>query len=517
MTFSRRSFVHLVGAAGGAGAAYATLVAMGLMPTPASAYAGPPRLPEGSGRGRRVIVLGAGLAGMTAAYELGRAGYACTVLEAGRRPGGRSLTLRAGDRVTERGGPQTADWRAASHMYANMGPARIPHHHRAVLGYCRDFGVPLEAFVNENRAAYYHDAAFGGRRPSQRQVAADLRGALAELLAKAVGGGALDQAVSPEDKERLRAMLRAFGALDGEGRYRGSSRAGFATPPGAYGEAGTALEPLPLRALLDSQFWRFQTQFAEEWHQAATMLQPVGGMDAITRAFAERLGDAIVTGATVEELRKVAGGARVIYRRNGVRRAIEAPQVICTLPLSVLADVQHDLEPAHAAAVRAARYVKAVKIAFAAGRRFWEEEGLYGGISWTSGDATQMWYPSHGFHRQRGVVIGAYIWSDAIGERVGAMPFAERLAFAGEAIGTMHPGAREHLGRGVSVAWANMPLARGAWAEWRPQDRATHYATLCRPDGPIHFAGEHMSHLTGWQEGAILSAHEAVRAVAAAA
>src|SRR5579863_6632371 len=100
MALSRRRFIHLVGRAGGAAAAYRTMAAMGLLPVPA-AYAGPPALPPGSGAGRTVVILGAGIAGMVAAMELGKAGYRCIILEARARAGGRNWTLRGGDEVRE--------------------------------------------------------------------------------------------------------------------------------------------------------------------------------------------------------------------------------------------------------------------------------------------------------------------------------------------------------------------------------------------------------------------------------
>src|SRR6185437_12091102 len=97
-----RRFILLVGRAGGVAAAYRTMAAMGLLPLPA-AYAGPPELPAGSGAGISVVVIGAGIAGMVAALELGKAGYAVRVLEARSRPGGRNWTIRGGDLVEEAG------------------------------------------------------------------------------------------------------------------------------------------------------------------------------------------------------------------------------------------------------------------------------------------------------------------------------------------------------------------------------------------------------------------------------
>src|SRR5208282_2274488 len=198
---TRRGFLNLVGRAGGATALYETMAAMGLLPVP-TAYAGPPELPHGSGTGTRVVILGAGIAGMTAAYELARAGYRCTILEARERTGGRNWTLRRGDFVEELDSRQRSTFAAGREMYFNTGPARIPQYHQALLGYCRKFGVALEARVNDNRNAFLQsDKAFGGRPVRARQFINDGRGYIAELLAKAVNQHALDEAVTADDRE----------------------------------------------------------------------------------------------------------------------------------------------------------------------------------------------------------------------------------------------------------------------------------------------------------------------------
>ncbi|MFA9217235.1 MAG: flavin monoamine oxidase family protein [Sphingomonadaceae bacterium] len=116
------------------------------------------------GGGQRITILGAGVAGLTCAYELQKAGFRCTLLEARSRPGGRNWTIRGGDTVRQSDGSQRVLWPQAPHLYFNAGPARIPHHHQAVLGYCREFGVALEIMMNDNRAAYLQDdQVFGGR------------------------------------------------------------------------------------------------------------------------------------------------------------------------------------------------------------------------------------------------------------------------------------------------------------------------------------------------------------------
>ena len=514
MTLSRRGLIQLVGRAGGAGATYHTMAAMGLLRVP-EAYAGPPQLPPG--KGRRIVIIGAGIAGMVLAWELRKAGYTPLILEARLRPGGRNWSLRRGDLVMETDSVQRIAWDAGPHMYFNPGPARLPYHHTGILSYCRELDVPLEVMSNDNRGALLQsDAAFDGKPTRNRRMINDIRGYVAELAAKAIDQSALTQPVSSEDKERLRAMLRSFGALDRDMAYRGSGRAGYTDPPGV--DAGKLRTPLDLRGILDSGFWQFQTNFGESWDQASTMMQPIGGMGRIGQAFGRSLRGVIRYGIEVRALRRTGDGARIVWRdsKSGREQAIDAPLVVVTLPLQVLRDVQGDFGPAIRAAIAAPDYVRAVKIAFQAERRFWElDEAIYGGISWTSRDITQVWYPSAGIQAQKGILVGAYIWSNDIADRFSALSSPARLEAALADGERLHGrGYRDQLTNGISVAWGSVPFSRGAWVQWTQDTRAAHYATLLKGDDPFLFAGEHLSYLNGWQEGAVRSAHLTLQQIA---
>jgi monoamine oxidase len=196
--------------------------------------------------------------------------------------------------------------------------------------------------------------------------------------------------------------------------------------------------------------------------------------------------------------------------------AIEAPLVVITTPLPVLRTVQADFTAEIRAAIEAVDYVSAVKVAFQAERRFWElDEAIYGGISWTSRDITQVWYPSAGIHQRKGILVGAYIWSDDIGDRFAAMPPATRVTAALDNGERLHANYRKHLIDGVAVAWKNIPFSGGGWSEWGRSARSQHYATLLKGDGPFLFAGEHVSYINGWQEGAVRSAHYTLAAIGA--
>ncbi len=114
----------------------------------------------------------------------------------------------------------------------------------------------------------------------------------------------------------------------------------------------------------------------------------------------------------------------------------------------------------------------------------------------------------------RGILVGAYIWSDREGDAFAAKPPARRIEDALADGAEVHANYARDLRHGVSVAWKKIPFSQGGWAEWNQAGRRDAYPVLLAGDGPFLFAGEHMSWLTGWQEGAVLSAHHAVRVLA---
>ena len=197
---SRRSLFRMIGAVAGSAVMYEAMSELGFAGE--SGYSGPIEL-TGDVKGTSVLILGAGLAGMSAAYELRKAGYRVQILEYNNRPGGRNWSLYGGDTYTELGG-FTQQVQFAPGLYLNPGPWRMPHHHLALLDYCKRLKVVLEPFTQVNYAAYLHSSdAFGGKPKRYREVQADFNGHVAELLSKSVKQNALDEAVTREDREVL--------------------------------------------------------------------------------------------------------------------------------------------------------------------------------------------------------------------------------------------------------------------------------------------------------------------------
>ncbi len=532
-SLARREFLTSIGRAVGSSAMLRTMAAMGIgasvgacgsssaAPEPVNPPSppAPPGLlksprpgdwPVNNGVGKSVVILGGGIAGMTTALELTRLGYSCTILEATSSAGGRNRTIRAGDIVNETDSSQTCMFDFDDDLYFNAGPARIAHHHEFLLGYCREFGVALEVFTNDNRAALMHSAnSHGGQPIVSRRVHADTRGNIARLLSMAVNQSALDAELTAADKINIIAMLRNFGDLDGSLNYTGSARGGF---PGQEDvgsrQRGERVNPLALQDLITETFWQQRQGFAHGLEQQPTMLQPVGGMDRIARAFETRVINDLVADAQVTEIRKTANGVRIVYNRLGAPTQLDADYCICTIPATVLRNIVNDFSALHRAEIANFNYAAAGKIAFQS-RRFWEQDhNIYGGISWTTQDITQIWYPNNGLGQTSGILVGAYIFGGSAGVNFAGQTPQQRINGALAQGSNLHPEINGQAARGISIAWPKIPFQLGAWGTSNP-------ATLLTPDENIFFAGEHLSILQGWQEGAILSAYHAIDLIVA--
>jgi len=517
MAFTRRGFLGRVAAGGGHAAAFTAMQALGLLADRAAASP-LPALPGGFGRGRKVVILGAGIAGLTAAYELTKAGFSCRVIEARMRPGGRNWSVRRGSKVEFTDGTtQACDWEDGH--YLNAGPARIPSIHTHLLDYCQKLGVPLEVEVNTSRSSLIQAPGLNGGKPvEQRQVFHDTRGWLSELLAKAARQHSLDDEMTPQDLERMLAFLKNYGDLDDGYAYRGTSRAGWLDQPGAADANGAMRKPLSRQELLVSDLSR-GSLYEEQINWQATMMQPVGGMDRIPYAFERALpAGTVVYGAPVREIRKTEQGVRVVYDQGGKRRTEEADYAIVTLPLPILAGLDTDFSPAHRAAFKGMTLSTLYKVAWES-ERFWERENhIYGGISFPNGQAADLvWYPSDKLFSKTGIIISGFNVESAHGQTTafGALPdLNAKLAASRAAVETLHPGRSSRLTKPIYISWSRTPYSLGGSALNTEPSAQAAYDQLSKPDGRLIIAGDYVSRQVSWQEGAILSAHRGVALIA---
>jgi monoamine oxidase len=514
-SLSRRQLLQMIGSTAGSAAMYQAMSSLGFAAE--SPYRGPIDL-QGAPKGASVLVLGAGMAGMTAAYELRGAGYKVQVLEYNARPGGRNWSLRGGDRYTEMGGlSQQCEF--DKDLYINPGPWRIPYHHHGMMHYVKRLGITLEPFFQVNYNAYLHSSqAFGGKPQRFREVKADYQGHVAELLAKATRQNSLDASVTKEDQEILLESLREWGALDKNFAYVASEgvsdRRGYEKNPGG----GLSARPIPskpvgLREVLESGLWQGIPN-GDAFDMQTALFQPAGGMGRIGEAFGRELGPLIRYNSKVIDIHQDAAGVTVTFTDTvspGSKQSARADWCLCTIPLPVLAQIPMNVGQAMASAISAVPYAAAIKAGLQFKRRFWEEdEQIFGGITYTDLPIMNIGYPNTGFQSSgKGVLLGAYIWG------LNAMQFTamtpqERVQKVVEYGSQIHPQYHKEFENGVAVAWHRAPFTLGCFGTWTSDTRAKHYEDLCQIDGRVALAGEHASYLGGWQEGAVTSALDAI-------
>lgn len=479
----------------------------------------PPEL-TGNAKGKKVLILGAGLTGLTAAYELSQRGYQCRILEARSYGGGRCQTARKGFRHQELGQPQQiCDFDEG--QYFNHGPWRIPMQHHSVLYYCRKFGLPLEIQININDNGYVIfnniDGPMQGKRLRRREIMADMRAYTSELLAKVAEQGKLDGPLSKDDTEQLIDYLVHEGFLDPKDlTYKGTNERGYIKEMGAGTDPGPGIpsKPLAFQQLLQSGVGNI-FRGVPSYERPYTMFQIQGGMDRLAVAFLERVGHMITYNAEIQEIMNKGDKAVVTYKDllTGDTKQEQSEYCICTLPPGIVSRIKNNFTAAVNVALKAPVSAPAGKLALQMNRRFWEEDdGIFGGYSQTDDKEHRYTvYPSHDWYTDKGIVQGYYnIGPHAI--KPSAMSPQQRAEYGLEIGEKFHPGQfRKHYGnKSFSVAWHLVNYSFGGWEMWSPEALREHYPKLLEPQGAVIFAGTYLTYLVGWQAGAIESAWQQI-------
>ena len=508
---TKRSFLQSVGMVGGTAAVMTAMQGWNI--GFASEMDRPPALST-DGKGKKVIILGAGLSGMVLAHEMSKKGYNCQIIEAMHYAGGRCVSARKGSTIEEVSGEkQTCNF--ADGNYINYGPWRIPAEHKSTIYYCRTLGVPLEVMINKSTKAYYYyenqDGPFKGKPVRQGDADTDFKGYSTELLAKVADQGALDQAISQEDKEKLLEHLKASGLIDRkELNYRANRARGHKVYPGAATNFGELSDPYTMADVFSIK----NASRNETADHPAVMFQAVGGMDQIAQGLKRALSaDTIRYNSEVTDIIQDDNGVEVTYKntKTGAVDVEKGDYLISTAPLGVMANINTNLSEEFQAALKATRSSPACKMGVEMSHRFWEqEEMIYGGSSNTDITGQRLLsYPSGNMfgtaHGDTGVILGYYP-TGASSIPVSNMSVAERIEFALAAGEKVHPGKyrKNFSGEAMSVAWHKMKYALAGWENWSRRGRSRAFPVMQKGDNRIFVSGNIASPaLGGWMAGAI--------------
>jgi monoamine oxidase len=459
-----------------------------------------------------VVVLGAGLAGLSAAYELERRGHRVTLLEAERRHvGGRVRTLRFD------GG-----------LYGEVGAMRIPERHELTRHYVKELGLALRPFVQSNPEAYYY---LRGHRARIKDVAVlRSRYALApnekdktpdDLWAITIG--ARLHSLTDHEKADLSAdapITPAIRALDQQSIQQ------------LWEAAGLSQEAIDLLASVNGFGPELPTAVTEVLREEVRELwshrfdEIVGGTDRLAAAFVDRLRSKPRMGAEVIGIEQDPARKRAaaIYRDGRSTGRAEGDFVLCTLPFPVLARLRIDetFSGPKQRAIRDLHYDSSTKVLAVTSSRFWEvDDGIFGGGTYTDLPTGITYYPADNaaardpeVSRRPAVMLASYTWGQPA-RRLATLAPRDREALALEHLSRVHPQLAKSgaVTRSASWSWDNHPWSTGAFAWFMPGQHSALHRNVIAPEGRVHFAGEHASLSHTWMQGAFESALRAVREI----
>ncbi|MFJ6410634.1 flavin monoamine oxidase family protein [Streptomyces hydrogenans] len=483
---------------------------------------GPPRVPAARRRpcaGGTVTVVGAGMAGLVAAYELERLGFRVEVLEGSLRLGGRVRTHRFG---AQEGAP-----------FVELGAMRIPTAHHRTMGYVAHLGLadqvrPFRTLLSEENAFLATGGGHVRLREAPRALVAEVRSSLglAGFREETVVFGAwlaavVDAVAPPALRDGLRADLggRLLGLVDaidltphlrGGGKDRIDVHGLFAAHPGIRAGCGSRLDGFLDDILTET---------------SPGLVRLACGMDQLVQRLAARIRGPIWLGQRATGFALASDHVRVRLGAGAAARVRRCDYVLCTVPFSVLRELPlAGFDEDKLAVVREVVYCPATKVAVHCREPFWEREGIRGGASFSGGRIRQTYYPTSAPAGDAGdpALGAALLASYTIGEDaevLGALPAPERHRAVVAELGRMHPQLlRRGMVRGVaSLAWGGHPWTRGGCTiRWGadPAGREEQRLRALRPQGRMFFAGEHCATEPAWIEGAVESALEAVELIA---
>jgi monoamine oxidase len=447
------------------------------------------------GAPRKVIVIGAGLAGLSAAYELTRVGHDVTVLEARTRPGGRVLTLRDP---------------FADGLYAEAGATRIPDHHHFTIEYAELFGLTLDPFEPPDLPSVYY---VRGKRiqvtPGQKvewpyELTAEER---------ALGVRGMQQ-------KYIWSMLGEMGDVTAPSwppvtleKYDRMNRSDF------WRSRGASEEAIALLSLggIDDRVETWSALLMLRNHALNRKLNRYhkirGGTELLPKAFAAALAEKVHYASPVVRIEQGAKIVKAVIEHAGSYQTLTGDYLICAVPFSVQKDIE--VSPAFSVekqrAIEQLPYLSASKIFLQSKKRFWVNEGL-SGFATTDLPVSQVWDMTYKQPGTRGILQAFPISLHS--RRVTAMAESERINYALEQVEMIYPGMREHFEGGLTKCWDEDQWARGASAFYKPGQFSTLLPHVARPEGRIHFAGEHTSAWgDGWMQGALESGNRVAQEV----
>jgi len=430
---------------------------------------------------------------MTAALRIRETGRRVVVLEARAVSGGRVRTIR-----------EPFD----NGLYGEAGAARISDVHHFMLHWTNRFGLNLIPFSpDEGRTIFSMDGvlAFPDDPSAGERLSPGLHADEKYLTPAALANRYIEGL--PENLGTTELDAAAFAS------WADLDRTTWPEWLAGRGASEAAVRLLTLGADSSgiSALYVLRQIFL---HRAGrTYLKIEGGMDRLTRALARELGDDIRYGCEAVSIEQTPWNVQVRFREAGELQSVEGARAVIAVPYTLLRNVTFDpvLPPEKSQIISAMIYRSSIRFLLQTNEPYWLDQGLSGAARTSA--PCEIWDGSVGQLSVNGLLSVTAGGQPAMRERFAALSEEARLRLGVEMAEGAFPDLPEHYQKGFTQNWTEDPWSRGAFAVSSPGQMTRWGTTAWRPEGRLHFAGEHASPWPGWMEGALWSAERAVQEI----
>jgi len=434
---------------------------------------------------KKVIIIGAGLAGLGAAFQLDKQGHDITVLEARLRAGGRVMTVRHP---------------FADGLHAEAGGEWINSAHQHIIMLAKELGLELREGYGDG-GIFYNQRLMSSSEAFRRIPGmARLQKAVEELQKDINVNEPPSQSSRRElDKMDYLAYLRQAG-VDAE----------------AISIARQHINGLMTVKLEEISAMHMAYEFALPQEEGGHEMRVVGGNDQIPLRLAEKLGERVFYGRAAVGIEHDNRGVRVHYLEGDRQRTIDGDHVIVAAPASCgrRLKFQPALPIESQRALNEVGYGRVMKTLVQTRRRFWENvDPPLESVS-TDTEVGNIYHSSQNLKSHRGVLT--FYSGGSCADAMTKYAIAERVMRAQKACAEVWPGAQHLCEGGFNHYWNAEQWTRGSYAFFAPGQMTTMREWLAKPVGRIHFAGEHTAVWQGYMNGAVESGFRAAKEIEAA-